>query len=333
MSKKRQTLIIILGPTASGKTELALKLAREFNGFIISADSRQIYKEMNIGTAKPSGTWKVACGKWAKIFGRKRLHFVSSIPHFMIDIIKPNQKFTVAEYQEQVYKLITQILNTKPFIPLLVGGTGLYISSIVDGLSIPHAPPDWKLRKKIEKEIKEKGLAKIYKKLLKLDPKAKEFVQPKNPRRIIRALEVCLATGKPFSSLRKRTKPPFKVLQIGIKVPKEILYERINNRVDKMIKKDLVNEVKKLHKKSYNWNLPSMSGIGYKQIGLHLRKKIDLEEAIRLIKRDTRRFSRRQMTWFKKDKRIKWIKHPGETKKAFIQAKKLTENFLKGDCP
>jgi len=305
MKEKRnlKNLIVILGPTASGKTGIAVKLAKVFNGEIISADSRQIYKEMDIGTNKTKPT---------------------TIPYHLVDIIKPNQIFTVGQYKKRAVKIIKDI-QKRDKIPFLVGGTGLYISAIVDNLKIPKVKPNKKLRKKIEEEIKKQGLKKVYQRLLKLDPQAKNFVEAKNPRRIIRALEVCLITKKPFSQLRKKGQPLFNVLQIGIKVPKQTLYKKINRRIDKMIKKGLVKEVKKLAKK-YSWQLPAMSGIGYKQIGLYLKEEIDLDQAIELIKRDSRRYSRKQLSWFKRhpapeqirsetSKRIKWIKNYSQAKK------------------
>lgn len=295
-------LVVILGPTASGKSEMAIKLAKFFNGEIISADSRQIYKEMDIGT-------------------NKTLNFLG-ISYYMIDILKPNQVFTAAQFKQKAIKIIKDIQKREK-IPFLVGGTGLYISTIIDNLKIPHAAPNKKLRIKIEKEIKKYGLKKIYQKLLKLDPEAKKFVEPKNPRRIIRALEVCLTTGKPFSELRKRGEPLFDVLQIGIKIPGRNLHKKINQRVDKMVKRGLVEEVKNLAKK-YSFKLPSMSGIGYKQIGMYIKKEVKLNQAIELIKRDTRRYSRRQMGWFKRDKNIKWIKK-------YTKAKKLIKFFLSRD--
>ncbi len=308
--KIKLPLIVILGPTASGKSEMAIKLAKIFsaengpasgwNGVeIISADSRQIYKEMNIGT-------------------NKTVNF-HGIPHYMIDIVKPNQNFTAAQFKQKAIKIIKNI-QKKDKIPFLVGGTGLYISAIVDNLKIPQVSPNKKLRKKIEKEIKKYGVKKVYQKLIKLDPQAKNFIEPKNPRRIIRALEVCLTTKKPFSQLREKGEPLFNVLQIGVKAPRKSLYKKINQRVDKMIKKGLVKEVEILAKK-YSWKMPSMSGIGYKQLGMYLRKEIDREQAIELIKRDTRRYARRQISWFKRDKKIKWIKH-------YPKAKKIIRNFL-----
>lgn len=295
----KKPLIAILGPTASGKSEMAIKLAKIFNGEIISADSRQIYKKMDIGT-------------------NKTINF-NGIPHYMINIVKPDQIFTAGEYKKRAIKIIKNIQKRNK-IPFLVGGTGLYISSIVDNFNIPEAKPDKKLRAKIEAEIKKYGLKKVYQKLIKLDPEAKKFIEPENPRRIIRALEVCLITGKPFSELRKKGEPIFNTLQIGIKVPKQILYKKINQRVDEMIKYGLIKEVKNLAQK-YSFKLPSMSSIGYKQIGMYLKKEIDLKRSIELIKRDTRRYTRKQMSWFSRDKTIKWIKKCPE-------AKKLIKSFL-----
>lgn len=291
-------LVVILGPTASGKTDIAIKLAKKFRGEIICADSRTIYKGMDIGTAKPCGR-QITKNKW-------RITIVKNIPHYMIDIVRPDQIFTVAQFKNQAIEIIKNI-HEHGKIPFLVGGTGLYISAIVDNLRIPHVPPNKKLREKLIKQSKKYGTIYLYKKLLKLDPESKNFVRKENLRRIIRALEVCLKTKKPFSQLRQKGKPLFNVLQIGIKIPRQKLYQRINQRVDKMIRMGLAKEVKKLAKK-YSFNLPSMTGIGYRQIGLYLQNKISLEQAVELIKRDTRRYAKRQMTWFKRDKRICWLR-------------------------
>jgi tRNA dimethylallyltransferase len=289
MKNSKAKLIVICGPTASGKTKISLRLAKVFSGEIIAADSRTIYKGMDIGTAKPT------------------LEEKKGTPHYMIDIVRPDQEFTMAQFKQKAVKIIRDI-QKRGKIPFLVGGTGLYISSIVDNLQIPRVPPNKKLRKKLEKQIAKYGLNKLWKKLIKLDPEAKKFVQKENPRRVIRALEVIYKTKKPFSQLRQKGQPLFNVLQIGVKMPQEKLEQRINQRVDLMIKQGLVKEIEKLLKK-YSPDLPAMSGIGYHEIIKYLQGQISLEEAIKLIKQDTRRYARRQMTWFKRDKRIKWVKN------------------------
>jgi len=244
----------------------------------------------------------------------------------MIDIVKPDQGFTVVDYQKKVYSILDsrflpagrqgKIQDSK--LPFLVGGTGLYISSIIDGLKIPHVPPDKTLRKKLNKF----SVQKLFLKLKKLDPKLAETIDKKNKRRLIRALEVCIKTGRPMSAQIKKELLPFDVLEIGIELPKRQLHKQIDKRVDQMIRKGLVEEVKKLHQKGYSWSLPSMSGVGYKEIGLYLQGKISLDEAIKLIKLHTRQYAKRQMTWFKRDGRIKWVKNKKE-------AEKLTKEFLK----
>jgi len=299
---KKNKLIVILGPTASGKSDLAVKLAEKFKGEIVSADSRQIYKEMNIGTAKI-----------------KREEMLD-IPHYMINIVKPNQEFTLAQFQKKATKIIKDIQKRNKF-PFLVGGTGLYIQSIVDNLKIPETKPDKKLRKKLEKLTKEE----LIKELKKLDPEALEIIDVNNKRRLIRALEICLITKKPFSKQRERNKPIFDILQIGLKLNLNKLENKINKRTEKMMEEELIEENKKLLKK-YNSKLPSMSGIGYQEIILYLNKKINLEEAKELIKIHTRQYAKRQITWFKRDKRIKWINN-------YSQAKKLIKKFTKKDTP
>lgn len=322
-SKKLPKLIVVLGPTASGKSELALKLAKKFNGEIVSADSRQIYREMDIGTNKIQKT-KIKNQKYKlKIKNRQiqKLYYgkIDGIPHYMIDIVNPDQEFTLAEYKDKALKVIDNIVKRKK-IPFLVGGTGLYIQAVIDNLEIPRVPPNKILRKKLEKELKEKGLDFLWKKLILLDPKADDIVQKENPRRVIRALEVCVVSGKPFSSQLKKGKPQFNVLQIGIKIPRKKLYKKIDERVDQMIKQGLINETKKLTKK-YSLNLPSMSGIGYKEISDYLLQKQALGKAIQKIKYRTHRYARSQESWFRRDRRIKWIKN-------YREAERLMKKFL-----
>jgi len=324
-------LIIILGPTASGKTEMAIKLAKKFGGEIVSADSRQIYKGMDIATDKPSRTQNLKLktqnhNSKLKTKKNKESFIVKNIPHYLIDIINPDEDFSLAKYKKLAVEIIKDIQKRKK-IPFLVGGTGLYISSIVNNLEIPKVKPDKAIRKKLEAKSAED----LFKKLKKLDSKAAENINESNKRKLIRALEVCLITKKTFSSQQSRGEPLFDFLQIGVKIPREKLYKKINQRVDQMIKMGLEKEVKNLMDKGYNLDLPSMSGLGYKQIGKYLKNKsstfekaldkISFQEAVESIKTETRHYAKRQMTWFKRDKKIKWV---GDYKKA----KKLVEEFL-----
>jgi len=312
LNQKPKKLIVILGPTASGKTDLSLHLAKKFNGYIISADSRQIYRDLDIGTGKLTN------GTWEKIKNKKILHF-ENIPHYMIDIADPWQEYTVAQYQKEVYKIIHE---NAPQIPFLVGGTGLYISAVIDGLNIPQIPPDKKLRQELNKKTNKALLAK----LKKIDPKTANKIDTKNKRRLIRALEVSLKSNKPFSSFQTKKPPDFDILQIGLKINRKELNQKINKRVDKMVKQGLVKEVQKLvsKKNKKNWDLPAFSGLGYKQIIMHLNGELSLEEAQDLIKLRTRQFAKRQMTWFKRDKKIKWI----TAKFSISKAQKLIKKFL-----
>jgi len=294
---KKNKLIVILGSTASGKSDLAVKLAKKFKGEIISADSRQVYKEINIGTAKVT---------------KKEM---SGIPHYMINIVKPNKDFTLAQFQKKSLKIIKDIQKRNK-LPFLAGGTGLYIQSIVDNLKIPETKPNKKLRNKLEKLTNQE----LINKLKKLDFKALKIIDLKNKRRLIRALEICLLTKKLFSKQRKKDKPIFNILQIGLKLDTKNLEQKISQRTEKMIKNGLIEENKKLLKK-YGSKPYSMSGIGYKEIISYLNNKITLKQAEELIKIHTRQYAKRQMTWFKRDKRIEWIKN-------YSEAEKFVKDFL-----
>jgi len=273
-------MIVVLGPTASGKTDLAIDLAKKFNGEIITADSRTIYKGMDIGTAKPKE--------------------LKGVPHYLIDIVSPNEDFNVALFKQKAVKKIDEIIE-RGKLPILVGGTGLYIKSIIENLDFPSVKADEKLRNKLEKKNTEE-LFEMYK---NLDEEGSLKIDKNNRRRLIRAIEVSLSLKESFFKERKK-EPIYDVLQIGIKINKKELEERIKKRVDKMIKQGLEKEVRKLSKK-YGFNIPPMQTIGYREWQDYFDKKENLENTIEKIKTNTIKFAKRQMTWFKKDKTIKWI--------------------------
>lgn len=277
-------LVVLVGPTASGKTEVAEQLIQRYPLEIISADSRQIYKFMDIGTGKPQ---------------KKEIHH-------LIDIIKPDRDFTVADYKERAEKIIKKIYNRKK-IPFLVGGSGLYIRAVIDGLC-PAPPANWQIRKDLESEAKKYGQSYLFNRLKETDPVASDRIHPNDLRRIIRALEVYIQTGKPISYYQSLTPTPcYNLLIIGIKHPMNELYKRVNNRVDLMIEMGLIKEVGGLLARGYGENLKAMESLGYREIIGYLKGRYKLEDAIWLLKRNTRRYARRQMIWFRKDKRIRWI--------------------------
>ena len=311
--RQMQKAVVIVGPTASGKSSWGLDLAKMYNGEIISADSRQTYKKMDIGTAKEIGEWQ-----WQMSWkGWRHIYMVDNIMHHLVDIIDPGKKFTVAEFRDKAIKYI-KLAHKNDRTPFVVGGTGLYVSSLVDNLHIPRIAPNKKPRDSLE----EKTVEQLMQVLESLDPVAAKTIDKKNKRRIIRALEVCILSAEPFSDQRKKGGQVFNFLQIGIHTPRDVLYDRINNRVDKMIQRGLIQEIEKLLRQKYSWDLPSMSGIGYKQFYDYFNGNGTLEEAVNILKRDTRRFAKRQLSWFKRDKRIVWCqsyKEANERVKEFLE--------------
>jgi len=287
---KLQKIIVIIGPTASGKSDLAMRIARKIGGEIISADSRQIYRGMDIGTAKPS------------------LDEQKTVNHHLINVVNPNQEYTIQDFKKDALRAIYRII-LKGKQPILVGGTGLYISSIVNNLKIPRVKENKNLRAKLEKEIKRYGLAHIFSKLIKLDPEAAYIVDPKNPRRVIRALEIALETGLPFSAQRKIGKPLFDFTEIGLLKPDEELKEIIKTRIKVMMGNGLLAEVKNLVK-NYGYNAKPFDAIGYREIISYLKGEMTLEQAVDSMVKNTQRYAKRQMTWFKKDKKIQWFDNP-----------------------
>jgi tRNA dimethylallyltransferase len=282
-------LVVLLGPTASGKTDAAIQIAKRINGEIISCDSRLFYRGMDIGTAKPSQ------------------EELSNVPHHMIDIADPGQPLSLAVYQKMCKKIIDE-LHQKEIIPILVGGTGQYIYSITEAWQIPEQIPDEAIRIVLEKLSKDQGSIELFRYLEVLDPIAAISIDKRNIRRVIRALEVIFMTGQRFSVLKNKGTSPYRLIQMGIQWPREALYRRIDRRIDKMLTDGLIKEVDGLLNKGYTPDLPGMSAIGYNEITLYLHGKVTLDEAVMLIKRKTRQFVRRQSNWFKlEDPQIYWF--------------------------
>jgi tRNA dimethylallyltransferase len=304
-------LIVIAGPTAVGKTRIAIEVAKQLDAEIISADSRLFYRGMDIGTAKPS------------------LEDRSQIPHYLIDISEPDEIISLQIFQEKALESINQILCRKK-LPILVGGTGQYIHAITEGWTIPPQKPNDKLRIILNAWVNEIGFEAVHQKLVLLDPDAAKKIDPRNVRRTIRALEVILGTGKLFSKQRKKEGMNYHLKMIGLSMPRELLYNRIDERIDQMISGGFIEEVRNLLSKGYLSDLPSMSAIGYHEISEYLQEKITFEDAIMLIKRRTRLFVRRQANWFKpKDPQIHWFTISDKIVKEIIEFIQSAEGWSK----
>ena len=283
-------VIVICGPTASGKTTLSIQLAQKINGEIISSDSMQIYKDMNIGTAKPDQ------------------QEMQGIKHYLLDFVEPNQRYSVADYKKDAENAIEDILQ-KGKVPIIVGGTGLYVDSLIYGIEYPNIEFDENYRKELERRVEKEGLEKLYEKAKKIDPQAMKKISRNDQKRILRVLEIYNATGKTkteqeIESRKNEVKYDYRVFAINM--DREKLYDRINKRVDIMIQKGLIEEVENLLKK-YNEFPTAMQGLGYKEVVEYLQGNISKEEMIDKVKMETRRYAKRQNTWFKKNKQTIWI--------------------------
>ena len=318
MEKENDKLIIILGPTASGKSDLAVKIAKKFNGEVISADSRQVYRGMDIGSGKIT-------------HGEMR-----GIPHYLLDVASPRQRFTAARFKKIGQKAIKEI-QAKNKLPIICGGTGFYIQTLVDNLALPEVKPNLKLRAKLEKKSTEE----LFEILQKLDPRRAQNIDAKNPRRLIRAIEIVKSTGKPVPSLtspvipaqagiqtqKSNPDPRFReddtnALFLGISKSPADLQKLIHRRLLARLDQGMIEEIKKLHSDGVSWKRLEEFGLEYRWIALFLQNKISRDEMISRLQKDIEHFAKRQMTWFKRDVRIHWIKN-------YKEAEKLARKYLK----
>ena len=299
-------MVTIIGPTGIGKSHLAIQLAQTFDGEIVSADSRQVYHHMDIGTAKPSR------------------EMLSLVPHHLINILNPDEDFSLAQYQELAYKAIRDI-QQRDKLPILVGGSGMYVWSVLEGWGIPRVPPDPQFRQGLEQKACGINKDVLYQELEKVDPVAAQSIDRRNVRRTIRALEVYRNTNSPASQLQSKEAPPFSTLIIGLTMDRAELYRRIDSRIDEMVEQGWVAEVEKLQSMGYDFKTPAMSSIGYKQIGMFLNNEITLAATIQQIKYETHRFVRHQYNWFQlKDERIKWFDMQNQ---AYLKITTLLDKF------
>ena len=284
-----QPLLVIVGPTAVGKTALSLGLAAVFGGEVVSADSRLFYRTMDVGTAKPSREER------------------ARVAHHLIDIAEPDSTVGLAQFHELASSAIAEI-HSRGRLPMLVGGTGQYVRAIVEGWRIPRVPPDPELRCQLEAAAAQEGGGILYSRLIALDPKAAAAIDARNVRRVIRALEICLVTGTTVSALRGKQSPPYSVLQIGLTMSRQQLYVRADLRVDGMFASGLEAEVRSLVERGFSFRLPAMSGLGYAQFEPYFSGEATLADVAAEVKRATRRLIRHQYSWFRlTDPAIRWF--------------------------
>ncbi|WP_018934478.1 tRNA (adenosine(37)-N6)-dimethylallyltransferase MiaA [Gracilibacillus lacisalsi] len=297
----KEKLVVIVGPTAVGKTALSIEVAKKFNGEVISGDSMQIYKSLDIGTAKVTEAEK------------------AGIPHYMIDILDPVASFSVADFQKQVQENIVRI-QEKDKLPIIAGGTGLYIQSVLYDYQFAVSERSNEYHEQIEIEIEREGIEAVYQRLKQVDPLQAEKIHPNNRRRLIRALEVYDRTGMTMTEYQQKqqeeSRYDFRI--IGLEMDRPLLYERINQRVDQMVEEGLIEEVRRLYQAGLE-NTQAMRGIGYKEILPYLKGEQSLEEAINTLKRNSRRFAKRQYTWFKNKMPVDWYSITVETKNQVFQ--------------
>ena len=283
-------VIAICGPTASGKTALSIELAKKINGEIVSCDSMQIYKYMNIGTAKPD------------------TQEMQGIKHYLLDIVEPNERYSVADYKRDAKKAIKEIIE-KGKVPIIVGGTGLYLDSLIYEIEYQNIEFDEEYRKKLEKQVEEIGLETLYEEAKKIDPEAIEKISPNDKKRILRILEIYHTTGKNKTEQEKESRKKeveYDYRVFAISWDREVLYDRINKRVDIMIKQGLIQEVKGILEE-YDEFPTAMQGLGYKEVVQYLKGEYTKEEMIEKLKMETRRYAKRQLTWFRKNKQTIWL--------------------------
>ncbi|MFD1850306.1 tRNA (adenosine(37)-N6)-dimethylallyltransferase MiaA [Oceanobacillus bengalensis] len=290
-----KTVIAIMGPTAVGKTKLSIEIAKRFNGEIISGDSMQVYKQMNIGTAKI------------------KKEETEGIPHHMIDIRRPDEEFSVADFQAHVKKYIDDILS-RGKLPIIVGGSGLYIQAALYDYNFSNQKRDESISKKLEAQVRKEGITTLYHQLKAVDPQAADKIHPNNHRRVIRAMEIYETTGITMTEYQKeqQLESPYNLILVGLEMDRELLYKRINERVDDMMEQGLLGEVKALYEQGYE-HFQSMRAIGYKEFIPYFKNQQTLEESVELLKRNSRRFAKRQFTWFKNKMNITWYELAPET--------------------
>lgn len=296
----KENLMIILGPTGIGKTSLSIEIAKKYNGEIIGADSMQIYKGFDIGTGKVTE------------------EEMEGIPHHLIDFLDPRAEFSVEEFRTLAKEKISEI-NRRDKLPIMVGGTGLYINSIVYDFSMQKIEKDDEYRKYLDSYIDEHGLESLYAKMVELDPKLEDNIHPNNRHRIIRAMEILNSGEKKETEDFRRENTDYNLYMLGLNTDREVLYDRINRRVDMMMEEGFLNEVKSLYEKGIDEHFQSMKAIGYREMLMYLEGKVDLEFAVDKMKQFSRNYAKRQLTWFRRDERIRWFDPLNEDRKEIFE--------------